>query len=213
MTYTARALDFTKTLAAVGLLIVAQACTTAESARSLSSPSPTPATAPTAAAQDQTPEVEPTPSTTGNQSIALTTDREFYHAGDTAQITLANHSSHAIWIDGETNFWILQRQAEDGGWVETPITLPSTNPKTGQLDCILNLAEPSPPAALPAGSSTQAGLTLSELCEWPLSPIGLPKTEPAVLPRGEYRFATRYALDPAGPAEKEANSAPFRIEN
>lgn len=129
--------------------------------------------------------------------VTITTDKTEYEQGESVKIAVRNGLKQQVfgYFDscGNRPFWGLQR-FENGRWEEFNFSFPNLTKEA----CDFILCEKTEPVELRAGLETEDSWPLTNICEWPLEPIGVPKTEPKPINNGTYRVFLIYGLNTDG---------------
>lgn len=131
--------------------------------------------------------------------VAFYTDKSSYRLNQTIKIAVDNGLEKSIWgfnSCGTIPFWGLEKMVNNE-WKEINISLPSKD-----KECVFVLCEPVAPNELKSNQRLEDTWQLNNLCEWPTSPIGAPKTEAKTVENGLYRFYIYYMTNEADLKEK-----------
>jgi len=147
-----------------------------------------------------TPMVSSTPQETSTSRIdsipriIVYTDQHEYQQESTVTVMVRNETDHPIWYSSGQRFWNLERLDSNGHWTEVNFSFPVPDPRTGTDMCSYIVYEQSEPAELGAQNAIQAKWHLSNICEWPLEPIGIPTSVHQPVAPGTYRIVFTYGL-------------------
>lgn len=132
----------------------------------------------------------PNPSLPSGTKVIVTTDKSNYKLNETVKITVKNNLNTSIWgFNGCVGpYWSLQR-FENDQWKMINFSFPSKEEK-----CVFIACEKAVNKELKSNSKLEETWPLKRICEWPVSPIGVPKTEPKAIEKGLYRIVIRYSL-------------------
>ena len=150
-----------------------------------------------------------------SKQVTITVDKTDCMQGDMVNITVKNNLDKSIWDFGpcgDKPFWKLHK-LEGGKWREMMFSFPDIIEKDIGGDrayievCDLIVCEIPEPVELKSNSEIGYEWSLGKsICEWPLSPIGMPETAPKKIEPGTYRLSLSYGLT-------VSDEDPFKVLN
>ncbi len=126
--------------------------------------------------------------------VVVSTDKEEYEQGETVKITVRNGLNKSIWgfaRCGLNPSWNLQK-FDGSEWKELNFSLPRQEKEKEICDFVL--CERPELTELKPGLEINYDWHITTICEWPLSPIGMPTTEPKNIEEGIYRVVISYGF-------------------
>ena len=136
------------------------------------------------------------------EGVTIVTDKIGYEIRETVRITARNNLDRSIWdfeVCGGQPWWGLQKFEKDQ-WKVLNFSLPNLVEEEieGQRMyievCDLILCERPEHIELKPNSEINYNWQLGSICEWPLQPVGIPKTEPKIIENGTYRVFVIYGF-------------------
>jgi hypothetical protein len=139
------------------------------------------------------------------EEVTVTTDKTEYNTNETVRITVKNNSDKSIFnfeVCGNKPWWRVQK-FEGGQWKEINFSFPILKsepvipgyPKEIEAVCEFIFCEkPELSELRPDFENTDEWQLYKGICEWPLKPIGIPKTKPKPIETGTYRLFVIYGF-------------------
>lgn len=138
---------------------------------------------------------------TQNQ-VTITTDKTEYEQGEIIKITVKNNLDKSIWDFGNCGgkrWWGVQK-FENNSWEDVLFSKPDIieeeigGYRAYKQTCDFIVCEKEENSELKPNTEINDEWSLTATCEWPLQPIGVPKTNPKNIEEGTYRVFITYGL-------------------